>query len=98
MWYIKSMPENSSYGNPHYPERDGDIELPDNLVSAYLSTKGFAILTVVEDVVAGVERNAAAYNAYEREHPDLPPEPSQIDRVEAQTLFTALMTDTLLED
>lgn len=30
--------------------------------------------------------------------PDVPAEPTQLDRIEAQTMFTALMTDTLLEE
>ena len=30
--------------------------------------------------------------------PDEPAEPTQLDRIEAQTMFTALMTDTLLEE
>lgn len=30
--------------------------------------------------------------------PDETPMPTQLDRVEAQTMYTALMTDTLLED
>lgn len=29
--------------------------------------------------------------------PDIPQEPTQEDRIEAQVLYTALMTDTLLE-
>ena len=29
--------------------------------------------------------------------PDLEPEPTQLDRVEAQATYTAMMTDTLLE-
>lgn len=30
--------------------------------------------------------------------PELEPEPSQLDRIEAQIMWTALMTDTLLEE
>ena len=30
--------------------------------------------------------------------PDIPQEPTQEDRIEAQVLYTALMTDTLLEE
>ena len=40
-----------------------------------------------------------AYNgAYTIEDiPDAPQEPTQLDRIEAQTTYTAMMTDTLLE-
>ena len=34
---------------------------------------------------------------YNRPLPDIPQEPTQEDRIEAQVLYTALMTDTLLE-
>lgn len=30
--------------------------------------------------------------------PDEPTEPTQLDRIEAQTTYTAMMTDTLLEE
>ena len=33
-----------------------------------------------------------------QQEPDAPQEPSQLDRIEAQAMYTALMTDTLLEE
>lgn len=37
--------------------------------------------------------------AYENGQANIPPiEPTQEDRIEAQVMFTALMTDTLLEE
>lgn len=37
--------------------------------------------------------------AYEEEQANIPPiEPTQEDRIEAQVLYTALLTDTLLEE
>lgn len=98
MYYINPTPsESGNYGNPHYPAHEGDIELPDSLLMAYLDTKGFAVLTVDTGAITAITLNAEAYNAYEAEHPPVPPVPSQLDRIEAQALYTALMTDTLLE-
>lgn len=98
MYYLKSTPENDNYGNPHYPAHDGDIELPAELLTAYIATKGFAILTVTDGVITAIEKNSEAYNAYENEHPVTPDPPSDIERIEAQVLYTALMTDTLIEE
>lgn len=36
---------------------------------------------------------------FERQQAELPePEPTQLDRIEAQMMYTALMTDTLIEE
>ena len=35
---------------------------------------------------------------YNNSIPNIPQEPTQEDRIEAQVLYTALMTDTLLEE
>lgn len=98
MWYIKSTPEYDNYGNPHFPAHDGDIELPAELLTAYTATKGFAILTVTDGVITAIEKNEEAYNAYEAEHPETPTPPTDMERIEAQILYTALLTDTLLEE
>lgn len=42
-----------------------------------------------------VERTQAEMDA---DYAEIVPEPSQLDRIEAQTMWTALMTDTLLEE
>lgn len=98
MYYIKSTPENDNYGNPHRPARDGDIALPAELLTAYTATKGFAILTIEDGTITAVSRNDEAYNAYEAEHPETPTPPTDLERIEAQVLYTALLTDTLLEE
>ncbi len=98
MWYIKSMPENSSYGNPHFPAREGDLELPDILVEAFMNARGFVTLTVDDGVVTAVAKNTEAYDAYMAEHPETPEPPTDLERIEAQVLYTALMTDTLIEE
>lgn len=98
MYYLNSQPINDNYGNPHFPAHDGDIELPDDLLTAYIETKGFAILSVTDGVITAIEKNTEAYNAYEAEHPVMPDPPTDIERLEAQILYTALMTDTLIEE
>lgn len=98
MWYIKPIPENANYGNPHNPAREGDYELPDILVPAYTEAKGFVNITVEDGVVTACEKNAEAYDAYTAAHPVLPEPPTDLERIEAQVLYTALMTDTLIEE
>lgn len=51
-----------------------------------------------------LEANLAIYREYAingevrvEDIPDEPQEPTQLDRIEAQTTYTAMMTDTLLE-
>lgn len=102
MYYIRSTPDASgNHGNPQGNCVGDMLILPDELLKAYIDTMGFAILTVDEGTVTAVEVNQAAYDAYRAEHPPGPepaPEPSQLDRVEAQAMYTALMTDTLLDE
>lgn len=93
MWYI-----NEQGGNPHYPARDGDALLPDELYEAYIAAKGFARIVVFEGVVTAIEVDQDALDEYEAEHPDVPPPPTDLERIEAQVLYTALMTDTLIEE
>ena len=95
--YINKIPtENGNYGNP---SSNGDLLLPDNLLSAYIDSMGFVNLTDDGETVLTVERNEEAYNAYIESLPEpTPPEPSEQDKLEAQVLYTALMTDTLLEE
>lgn len=97
MYYINKLPtENGNYGNP---SSRGELLLPDNLLSAYLDSMGFVNITDDGETVLTVERNEEAYNAYIESLPEpTPPEPTQLDRIEAQTMWTALMTDTLLEE
>lgn len=76
MYYIKSTPENANHGNPMGQPFAGCVTLPDELLSAYLDCKGFAILTVEDGTVTAAEANQEALDAYNAEHPDVPePEP-----------------------
>lgn len=99
MWYINPTANSGgNYGNPHNPAREGDYELPDILVPAYTEAKGFVDISVEDGVVTACEKNEAAYEAYMAEHPVLPEPPTDLERLEAQLLYTAMMTETLLED
>ena len=67
--------------------------VPDDMYEAIMETRGFCDITLNEDGTEVVSFTA-------REIPVIPEpqaEPSQLDLIEAQVTFTALMTDTLLE-
>lgn len=96
MYINKNATNNGNYGNP---SSRGELLLPDNLLSAYLDSMGFVNITHDGETVLTVERNTEAYEAYINSLPPAPePEPSEQDKLEAQVLYTALMTDTLLEE
>lgn len=97
MYYINKTPTaNGNYGNP---ASRGELLLPDNLLTPYLESMGFVNITHDGETVLTVERNEEAYEAYIESLPPAPePEPSEQDKLEAQVLYTALMTDTLLEE
>lgn len=101
MYYIHSTPDEiGNYGNPQSNCVGDMLILPEELLKAYIDTMGFARLTVDDGTVTAVEVNQAAYDAYQAAHPLVPepaPEPSQLDRIEAQAMYTALMTDTMLD-
>lgn len=104
MWYIKSQPtKNGNYGTPQSTQAEGMLTLPNNLLHDYLDTMGFAELTTDDGAVTAVTVNQSALDAYMGQHSETPdtdptPQPTAYDRLEAQILYTAMMTDTLLED
>lgn len=72
MYYINTQGPN--HGNPmgqHFP---GCVALPDELLSAYLDTKGFCTLTVQDGAVTALVVDQEALDAYNAEHPDVEPE------------------------
>lgn len=93
-YYINATPsENGNYGNPQSNGRDGMYELPDALLGAYLDSMGFVTLTVSNDTVTAVERNVAAYDAYQAEHPaPEPPTPAE-QREEAYNTMEIVQWD-----
>ena len=102
MYYINEQPtETGNHGNPQSNHTSLTVQLPDELLSVYLDTMGFANIMVEDGKVTSVLVNQTAIDAYKGAHPDTPspsPEPSAFDRLEAQAIYTATMTDTLLED
>lgn len=77
MYYINSAPtENGNYGNPR---SNGDgYKLPSALLQDYISTMGFATLTVEDNTVVSVEPNEEAYNNYMDTHPVIITTPSEM--------------------
>lgn len=104
MWYINATPtENGNHGAPQSNSTPDTVALPDALLSAYLDTMGFANLTVDDGQLTAVAVNQAALDSYTASHSDRPdpepmPTPTALDRLEAQVLYTAMLTDTLLEE
>lgn len=86
---MRDIQTNSGWsGNPY---KDYAV-VPDNMVQDILATGGFVDIVLSADGTEVVEFTA-------REIPDIPKgqtEPSQLDLIEAQATYTALMTDTLL--
>lgn len=92
-WYINATPtENGSYGNPQSNGREDMYILPDELLSDYISTMGFARLFVNDaGEIIEVARNDETYNAYIAEHPPSPePEPVE-EPVTMDELLNILM-------
>ena len=72
---------------------DGFAIVPDGMVEAIWETCGYCDIVLNEDGTDVVSFTA-------KEIPVLPteePKPTQLDIIEAQTMYTAMMTDTLLE-
>ena len=100
MFYINQTADTSgNHGNPVSHQSEGMVTLPESILSEYISTRGFANLIIEDGIVTNVTINQEAYDAYMKDHPDIPEEetPTQLDTIEAQVLYTALKTDTLLE-
>lgn len=75
MYYINPTPnESGNHGNPMGQPFPNCVTLPDDLLSPYLAAKGFVALTVEDGAVTSLETNQEALDAYEADHPDLPPE------------------------
>ena len=96
-----ARPPLQSWTSPKAPE--GFALCPDEFYEIFYSTSpaGFVNIEVEESIVIGMEVNQEALNAYiaslPEPEPEKEPEPTQLDIIEAQVTYTALMTDTLLE-
>lgn len=70
MYYInKTASENGCYGNPAGQAFDGCLALPDELLPAYLQANGFVTITMQDDTVTSVEKNEAAWDAWNAAQP-----------------------------
>lgn len=70
MFYIHSSPnEYGSYGNPAGQPFDGCLALPDELLPAYIQANGFVTITVQDSTVTSVEKNEAAWDAWNAAKP-----------------------------
>lgn len=81
---------------------EGYAWCPDEFVGIFYSTSpaGFVNITVNEDTVTEMTINQEALDAYIASLPEKTEtisEPTQLDKIEAQVAYTAMMTDTLLE-
>ena len=83
MYYINTTGPN--HGNPMGQPFPGCVALPDELLSAYLDTKGFCTLTVQDGAVTALEVDQEALDAYNKDHPEVEPEtPVTIEDLQAE--------------
>lgn len=87
---VRDIQTNSAWsGNPYGVDY---AIVPDAIVPDIIETKGFCDIVLNEEGTEVVSFTA-------REIPEIPEsvnEPSQLDRIEAQVTYTAIMTDTLI--
>lgn len=83
MYYIN--PTGQNHGNPMGQPFPGCVALPDELLSAYLDTKGFCTLTIVDSAVTALVVDQEALDAYNAEHPEVEPEkPVTVEDLQAE--------------
>lgn len=85
MYYINTQGPN--HGNPMGQPFPGCVALPDELLSAYLDTRGFCTLTVEGNTVTAVTVDREALDAYLKEFPDVEPE----KEITTEELLAALL-------
>ncbi|MGO5095622.1 DUF4376 domain-containing protein [Agathobaculum sp. LCP25S3_E8] len=70
MYYIHQTPNSAgNYGNPMGEPFDGCLALPDELLPAYIQANGFVTIAVQDDTVTSVEKNEAAWEAWNAAQP-----------------------------
>ena len=83
MYYIN--PTGQNHGNPMGQPFHGCVALPDELLSAYLDTKGFCTVRVQNGAVTALVVDQEALDAYNAEHPDVEPEkPVTVEDLQAE--------------
>lgn len=86
---VRDIQTNSGWSENPYTDY---VLVPDDMVEDILTTCGFCDIVLNEDGTEVVSFTA-------REIPEFPKaeaEPTQLDRIEAQVTYTAIMTDTLI--
>ena len=87
---VHDIQTNSAWGRNPYGEDYAVV--PDDMVEDILATRGFCDIELNED---GTE--VVSFTALEiPEIPEPEAQPTQLDRVEAQVTYTAMITDTLI--
>lgn len=88
MFYINAVPnEAGNHGNPCSNRADGMVAMPEEMLTEYIHTMGFAYLTVDEGTVTAVAINQEAYDAYQADHPAPPdPEPTAEEDLMSMTV------------
>lgn len=81
---------------------DGYALCPEEFVDIFYSTTpaGFVNINVNDNIVTSMEVNQNALDEYIASLPEpeaIVEKPTQLDLIEAQVTYTAMMTDTLLE-
>lgn len=74
------------------PDTDYFVVVPDDMVEAIWETCGYCDIELNEDGTEVVSFEAKEIPVF----PEPEPQPTQLDMIEAQTMYTAMMTDTLL--
>lgn len=70
MYYIQNVAnESGNYGNPMGEPFGGCLALPDELLPAYLQANGFVTIAVQDGTVIHVEKNEAAWDAWNAAQP-----------------------------
>ena len=75
------------------PYGDDFAVVPDELVESIMETCGYCDIELNEDGTEIISFTPIAIPTF----PEQEPQPSQLDIIEAQVTYTAMMTDTLLE-
>lgn len=86
---VRDIQTNSAWGANPYEDY---AVVPDDMVTAIQETRGFCDITLNNEGTEVVSFTALPV-------PEIPvpvEEPTQLDRIEAQVTYTALITDTLL--
>lgn len=94
MIYIDGKPNSSgAYPNPKNQPFPDCVHLTDEQAAVFFEYNGFVIVQDGE-----VTPNVEAWEAWKASQPEpTEPEPSAMDILEAQVMYTAMMTDTLIE-